>query len=218
MNSLIAASLWIALVTVVPGLVTIATLFGTFAYVNPDHTFPLTPITNEWLWGAVAVAIMVLTQAVGILLEGTLVDRRWLGPERIAIGDGLPDTSDISPETVRPYEEYEHLYLLLVRLEDSDDAYGHLERAVAQFFLTNNTLVAFGIGIVATLGVLVVSMSTQVVPEILFRGTLYVGILLAALVVSYHVAVIRFRVMALSIWSLRKKPLHYRHAVATRAS
>lgn len=207
MNSLIALSLWIALVTVIPGLITIAALFGTFAFVEPDYTSTLNVTANEWIWGAVAVAIMVLTQAVGILLEGLLVGREWLGDAEITLSDDLLDSGEFRSETINPYTEYERLYLLLVRLGESDDPYGHLERAVAQFFLTNNTLVSFGAGIVATLGLLIATILTQgFVSDVLFRGILYLGGLIAALAVSYHVAISRFRLMILSTWSLRTKP------------
>lgn len=207
MNSLIAISLWIALVTVIPGLVTIATLFGAFAFVDPEYASTLNVTTTEWIWGAVAVVMMVLTQAVGILLEGVLVDRRWLGDTDLTMRDGLLDADQFPIETIHPYEEYERLYLLLVRMHEGDDPYGHLERAVAQFFMTNNTLVSFGAGIVATAGILAVSITTQgVASDVLVRGVLYLGGLLTALSVSYYVAIARFQVMTLSIWSLRTRP------------
>jgi hypothetical protein len=204
MNSLIAVSLWIALVTVVPGLITIATVYGAFAVVGPADASALPAAGNDFLLGAGAVAIMVLTQAIGILLEGILVRREWLGAAVVTLRDDLLDPEEFPREPIYPYREYDRLYLLLVRMRDGADPYGHLERAVAQFFLTNNTLVSFGAGIAATVGLVGVSIATQGADlDVLVRAVLYLVGLTAALAVSYHVAVARFRVMTLSTWSLR---------------
>jgi hypothetical protein len=204
MNSLIAVTLWITLVTVIPGLITIAVLFGVGTVVDPVLVSGVDVEAADWIWLSVAVAVMVLTQAVGIILEGVLVSRRWLGGREIRHDEGLLHSATFPPEPVKPYEEYDRLYYLLVRLEKDDDAYGHLERAVAQFFLTNNTLVSFGVGIVATVAIMAVSVGVRgPTTEVLLRGGLYLGGMSAALAVSYVVAIARFRVLAKSAWSLR---------------
>lgn len=204
MNSLIAVSLWIALVTVVPGLITIATVFGAFAFVDPEYTATIDVTTNEWIWSAIAVTIMILTQGVGILLEDRLVTRKKFGRQKVRIdADLIPKHGD----DIDLYEEYHRLYLLLVRMKDDEDPSSHLERAVAQFFLTNNTLVSFGVGILATVGILLLSVSTQGASlPVLIRGGLYMGLLLGALAISFRVAATRFRVMTLSMWAFRTNP------------
>ncbi|WP_380676220.1 hypothetical protein [Salinigranum sp. GCM10025319] len=207
MNSLIAVSLWITLVTVIPGLITIATLFGAGTIVDPDLVARVDVQASQWLWLSVAVTVMILTQAFGIILEGVLVDRRRLGNTEIPRDEGVLEPAAYPEDTIRPYEEYERLYFLLVRLEEKDDAYGHLERAVAQFFLTNNTLVSFAIGIVGTLSIVAASVLVRgPTVEVLLRGGIYLGLLAVALGVSYAVAVARFEVMTKSAWSLRTRP------------
>ena len=207
MNSLIAVSLWITLVTVIPGLITIATLFGAGTVVDPDLVAGVDVQASQWLWLSVAVTVMILTQAFGIILEGVLVDRRWLGKAEIPRDDDVLEPAAYPEDAIEPYEEYERLYFLLVRLEETDDAFGHLERAVAQFFLTNNTLVSFAIGIVGTLSILAASVLVRgPTTDVLLRGGLYLGLLVVALAVSYAVAVARFGVMTKSAWSLRTRP------------
>lgn len=207
MNSLIAVSLWIALVTVVPGLITIAAVLGAATFVDPDLPATVDLHLNEWVLSAVAVAVMVLTQSVGILLEDVLVTRRWLGPERIELDDEVLREAGFETEPIDPYDEYQRLYLFLVRLGEGDDHYGHLERSVAQFFLTTNTLVSFGAGIVATVGLVAIAVAMgTITPDLLARSALAMGVLLAALWVSYRVAIARFQVMVLSSWSLRTRP------------
>lgn len=204
MNSLIAVTLWITLVTVIPGLITIAVVFGAGAVVDPALVARVDVQASDWVWLSVAAAVMVLTQAVGIILEGVLVGRRWLGRKPIRHDEHLLGTDSFPTGSIDPYEEYDRLYYLLVRLEKDDDAYGHLERAVAQFFLTNNTLVSFGVGIAVTLVVVAVSVSVRgPTAAVLLSGGLYAGGLMLALAVSYVVAVARFRVLAKSAWSLR---------------
>lgn len=207
MNSLISVSLWIALVTVVPGFITIAAVFGAVAVVDPDYASVLNITSNEWIWGSVAVTVMILTQATGILLEAVLVNHEWLGPSDIPLSDGFEGPSETPGESIQPYDEYDRLYLLLVRIQEGEDAYGHLERAVAQFFLSNNTLVSFGIGIVTTVGLLGISLVAQEFSfGVLSRSGLYLGGLVIAFSISYYAAIARFQVMTVSAWSLRTNP------------
>lgn len=208
MNGFLAVSFWIALVTVVPGLITIATVFGAVVLVDPTYVSGLDTDINQGLWGAIAITVMILTQAFGILLEDKLVSRKSLGgkidvPEKFF--DSMESLSD--SKCIDPYKEYQFLYFLLVRLGEGDDIHGHLERAVAQFFLSNNTLVSFAAGIVATGGIVIMSLLTQgFVPVILVRGGVYAGLLVVALFISFRVTIARFEVMAISTWSLRNQP------------
>ena len=143
---------------------------------------------------------MVLTQALGILLEELLIRKRWLGSERrvITIPAGIDGAED-QAETIEPYKEYSGLYMLLAMLAESDDSQGHLKRVIAQFFLTNNTLVSFAVGIPVAL-VLAANQSPPTSTYLL----LYALTLLVCLVLSYIVAFIRFRVMTKSLWATRR--------------
>ncbi|OGO20220.1 MAG: hypothetical protein A2Z15_01165 [Chloroflexi bacterium RBG_16_50_11] len=203
MTALTGVALWITLATVFPGLVTIAVIYGAFAIVAPDMMQgnpDIIAFDSEWMWVAIAVTIMILTQACGILLEELLVTKRWLGPEerKIKIFDQTV-AGNLKEITLNPYIEYQGLYFLLVQLKESDDAQGHLGRIAAQFFLTNNTLVSYVIGIVATL---VLAFTRE--PIFPLPAVFYLCGLAVCLVLSYFVAVIRFRVMAKSLRSIRE--------------
>ena len=208
-------SLWVALATVVPGLITIACLYGAAAVVNPGcfarYAGPI-GTTDSWVVAGLAVTAMVLTQAIGILVEGLLVQKRWLGPEKRDIN--LPEGIDPHGEThidLEPYFEYEGIYLLLSELGEHEDAQGHLKRALAQFFLTNNTLVSFGLGILFA-GVMCLLCPSWAA---LGRFGVYGCILGICLVISYRVAVIRFQVMGKSLWAARRR--RFRSGAADRA-
>lgn len=198
MGALVGISLWIALVTVVPGLITIAVVYGAFVSAQVDggaFSWVSLQVDNDWLAVAVAVTIMVLTQALGILLEEVLVHFRLLGRRSQTIS--APEGLSLEGEAIelQPYREYAGLYVLLSQLDD-EDTQGHLRRAVAQFFLTNNSLVSFLVGLVLALSLAAAVPSPA--------GTLYYSLaLFLCLLVSYRVAVIRFREMAKSLWAVR---------------
>jgi hypothetical protein len=151
----------------------------------------------------IAITVMILTQALGILLERILVRNQWLGPEKrpLTIPTGV-DPCGVVEFTLEPYDEYKGLYLLLAELREDEDSHGHLQRALAQFFLTNNTLVSFAAGFVATL------LALWLVPNALHLGGLiYLAAMTACLLVSFQVAKIRFEVMAKALWAARRRRL-----------
>lgn len=201
MIGFLSASLWIALVTVVPGLVTVAAVYGALVLVDGDLVHVVTIGQSDWIWLAITVAVMVLTQAFGILLEDALVKGEYLGEseEVVPVEGVLGDTR----REINPYEQYRRLYPLAVRLTETDDAHAHLERAIAQFFLTINTLVSFSAGILVVVVLVGASIVTGgVTPGVLLRGGLYLGVLIAFLWASYRTAIARFEVMAVSIYSI----------------
>ncbi|GGX40814.1 hypothetical protein [Saccharospirillum salsuginis] len=197
MNAMLGISLWVALVTVVPGLVTVATLYGAVRIAAPDALVLIlgggTTVTT-WVWTGVLVTVMVLTQALGILLEEGLVRLGWLGTTF------KPHRESGQSKPVSVYDQYRQLYYLLAELRPDDDAQGHLQRTVAQFFLTNNTLVSFITGLLVT--VMLAFSAYGVGGSMAVFG--YAVFLILCLVVSYRVAVIRFREMAKSIWAARQ--------------
>lgn len=204
MAAFLGISLWIALATVVPGLVTIAVLYGAVAMASPSwfqSGFPAAASLGEWVYGGMAITVMVLTQALGILLEGILVRNHWLGPEQreIKIPQGI-DPLGLTRFSLEPYAEYQGLYLLLAELRENEDTQGHLQRALAQFFLTNNTMISFTAGIAATLLVMWRAQGANIA-----MALAYVAVLAACLVVSYAVARIRFEVMAKALWAARRR-------------
>lgn len=199
MGALVGISLWIALVTVVPGLITIAVIYGAFASAQVDGeavSWLSLQVNNDWIAAAIAVTIMVLTQALGILLEEMLVHLRLLGSksQKITVSEGLYLEGEGEIE-LQPYREYAGLYILLSQLDD-EDSQGHLRRTVAQFFLTNNSLVSFLAGLLISLA-LAFSVSNP-------AGVLYYSLgLFLCLVLSYRVAMLRFREMTKSLWAVR---------------
>lgn len=208
MQAFLGISLWIALATVCPGLVTLAVVYVAVLLVRPDALPGLVierEQMSEWSSAGLALTLMILTQAFGILLERVLVRNRWLGGERerVEIPDGIDPVGERRFE-LEPYAEYQGVYLLLAELSPEDDAQGHLQRAVAQFFLTNNTLVSFAVGIVVTLSLLAGGAAGAAsAPGV--GGYAYLLALAAALVVSHRVAVIRFGVMARALWAARRR-------------
>lgn len=199
MGALVGVSLWIALVTVVPGLITIAVIYGAFVIAEVDSgtsSWLVLQVNNDWIAAAIAITIMVLTQALGILLEEVLVRLRLLGSEsqKLLIPEGMSLEGEKEIE-VQPYKEYAGLYMLLSQF-GAEDTQGHLRRVIAQFFLTNNSLVSFSAGLVVSL---FLAFSASSSAEMLY----YCFGLFMCLLLSYWVAVIRFREMTKSLWAVR---------------
>ncbi len=205
MAAFLGISVWITLATVFPGLITIALLYGAALIIDPgllasEASGPL----SGWAYPGIAVTIMVLTQALGILLESVLVGGRFLGPELDPIR--VPAGVDPCGEQLiklRPYDEYDGLYLLLAELRTDEDTQGHLQRATAQFFLTNNSLVSYSAALVFAA---VLTAGADSAHQ--GRGIFYVAALVAGLLVSYRVARIRFRVMGKVLWAARRRRIN----------
>jgi hypothetical protein len=222
MNSMLSVSLWFALVTVVPGLVTVAVLWLASVVVFGSST---SATARSFSFGdvtlaiALTTAVMVLTQTFGILLESKLlVPRRLLGSRRgeekqlrgdvdpFADDAGRPVADTVNTYVMNPYEEYAALYLVLTSLRKDEDAHGHFQRVVAQFFLTVNSIVALAAGVVAT-GVLLYFAPDRV-PE----GLAYGLSLSAGIVALWFVAVNRFRLLGWGLWATRRRRVREREA------
>ncbi len=130
--------------------------------------------------------------------------KRWFGPisKDVEIPQGI-DPLGVTKFTLEPYAEYQGLYLLLAELREKEDSQGHLQRALAQFFLTNNTMVSFAAGFIFTVVLLFQNNSRDLYH--LLRGSAYLMALIACLIVSYCVARIRFEVMAKALWAARRR-------------
>lgn len=203
MSAFFGISVWVTLAMIVPGLVTLATLYGAFLVATTCMDVPLLPdfeLFGDWAISGIAVTVMIMTQAVGILVEGALIRTRWYAAESktIVIPEGI-DPFGVVEFELRPYEEYEGLYLLLAELHEGEDYHGHLQRALAQFFLSNNTMVSYGVGSLATLWLIFgYGCATP-----LAWG--YLALLLACLAVTGKVVRIRFEVMAKALWAARRR-------------
>lgn len=206
MTAFFNISVWITLAMVIPGLASMATLFGAMVVGNTCSMLPAASAVqgfSDWAVAGVAVTIMIMTQAVGILLESFLVDRKWLGPETIVID--IPKGVDpLGQRTVvlEPYAEYQALYLLLAELRSDEDSHGHLQRALAQFFLSNNTMVSFGVGMVGALWHMAAGPA-----KVLGAQFAYLLLMAACLVVTVKVVRVRFVVMTKALWAARRRRL-----------
>jgi pimeloyl-ACP methyl ester carboxylesterase len=130
--------LWFALVTAIPGLVTMAVVYGAVVIARPEMEVPAAfEEGGAWLWTAVVVTVMVLTQAFGILLEEKILipGQRLGGAERERkVGRAIDPLGTEEHFTINAYEEYLGMWVLLAHLDENDDSQGHLKRAAAQFF------------------------------------------------------------------------------------
>ena len=206
MQAFLSISIWITLAMVLPGLVTMAVIFGALAAAGELAQISALNTAaglSEWLVAGVAVTSMIMTQALGILLEKLLVGLSWLGPRKIpvAIPRGVDPLGQLRFE-LQPYEEYRGLYLLLSELRADEDSHGHLQRALAQFFLSNNVTVSLLIGIVVALYELIAIDARHVA-----SATGYLLLLTMFLVVTAAVARIRFEVMTKALWAARRRRL-----------
>lgn len=209
MGPFLGLSIWFALVTVIPGLVTVAVVWLAVLVVGypPVDPFADWALAHPALAVPLVVTVIVLTQSFGILLEERLlVPRRWLGCRRRPavrhLGAGI-DPLGSTEFHMDPYDEYTGLYLLLAELREDDDAHGHLERAVTQFFLTVNTLVAFAAGIVAALALAVLEGSGAATA----RAGVYAGALTVVMAATWLTAVSRFELMGWSLSAARRRRL-----------
>lgn len=186
MGAFFTVSYWITLVTVLPGLVTIATVYGGVAFVSDGESDTLHAALmglSDWILVPIFISIIILNQAVGILVEEGLIRYRLLGRDKI------------TPHSIKPYDQYGKLYFLLAKMSKDDDPHGHLRRTIAQFFLTVNTLVSFAAGMLTAVVIFLITGTS------LTSAIGYSGIMLVCLIISYLVAIIRFREMARSIWA-----------------
>ena len=206
MAAFLGISIWITLAMVIPGLVTLAVVVCAFLLMSTCGAgYSLAAVTalGEWVIAGIVMWIMVMNQAIGILLEAYLVRCRWLGrPSRvIAIPPGI-DPLGNTTFVLHPYEEYQVMYLLLAELREHEDEHGHLQRSLAQFFLTNNVMVSFSLGIVTTIILYFNGRACD------WHGpSLYGLVLLVCLVISFQVAKIRFEVMSKALWAARRHRL-----------
>lgn len=210
MSAFLGISLWITLATVIPGLITISILYGAVTFTGLAHHAPVMAAfqgVNDWVASGFAIMAMVLTQGIGILLENFLISNQLLGPEqrRVRIPPGVDPCGETS-FSIEPYSEYQGLYLLLAELRENEDSQGHLQRTLAQFFLTNNVLVSFCLG-------LLVSIWRMIHVDLSFwpRSLGYIAFLLICLLILYPVACIRFKVMTNALWAARRRRLEEQH-------
>src|SRR6516164_1214570 len=204
MTAFLGISVWITLATVIPGLMTIAAVSGAFLLISPYISgWGIDKELVGWSTPAFLITVMVLTQTTGILLENIQVNNHLLGRKEfeVTIPAGIDPLGETSI-TIRPYDEYRGLYLLLAELRNDEDSQGHLQRCIAQFFLTTNSIISFVAGIITTLALIILSHGPRTVP-----GLLFLTLLIGCLALSIYIQRIRFRVMAMALWAARRRRL-----------
>ena len=167
MTAFLGISVWITLATVIPGLMTIAAVSGAFLLISPYISgWGIDKELVGWSTPAFLITVMVLTQTTGILLENIQVNNHLLGRKEfeVTIPAGIDPLGETSI-TIRPYDEYRGLYLLLAELRNDEDSQGHLQRCIAQFFLTTNSIISFVAGIITTLALIILSHGPRTVPR-----------------------------------------------------
>lgn len=184
-----------------------ACLYGAAEIVNPGaiENYLLTvPADLDWLYSSLAVSAIVLTKTIGILVENFLVSKRCLGPEikKTAIDKDF-DSYGETHILLNAYTEFEDRHLLLDIPGRCEADYGRLKCVLAKFFLANNTLASFALGIAFAIVNFVINPSWHA----LGRSIEYAGVMGVCLVVGYKIAVMRFNVLARSIWAARSQCL-----------
>ncbi len=211
MGAFLGISLWVALATIIPGLVTISSVYLGFEFLRPQVIDCIDGLifNNDWITASIAITTMVLTQTFGILLEEIIVDKQIFKftpkEKEIAFTEGII-SKDVLKKSYDPYQEYKSLYLLISKLSEHEDSQGHLKRALAQFFLSNNTLVSFTIGIVVGIGLLLWGIFG--VPKtfdwhLLINFIIFELMMILFLIVSFKVAHIRFYVIGKALLATR---------------
>lgn len=213
MAGFLSISLWIVLAMVIPGLVTFAAIYGAYTVTSPDFLKPLVNgihLSNEWIGGSIGITVMILTQAFGILLESLFIRKKWLSGDSVEVviweKGGSSLEGDLVKKTgqINPYEFYSGLYILLAELREEEDSQGHLKRVLAQFFLTNNTLISFLAGLIAVpVLVLLDGLAGHKGFHHLPSSIAYAMTMVMCLWISFKVAKIRFKVMARALWASR---------------
>jgi len=205
MNALLGISLWITLVTVFPGFVTIALLVLSAYVLRPElisaGALDAVPGSGTVLL-SVFVTIMILTQFVGILLESLLTRTCLLGrtESKTAVVFLAPRGATTLTEKVDRRKEYGYRYQLLALFGENDDAHGHLKRVLAQFFMTNNVMAAILIAFVFSAALCGFDGALTWRPAGFYLLSLFAFFVLALLTAG-----IRFRTMAISLRSARLK-------------
>jgi hypothetical protein len=207
MEALIGLSLWVVIATIIPGVITIATMYLSVVVAYPaliDNLHDIIKFKNDWIVTGIALVVIILTQALGILVENLLIKLRAYGPKEkeITIPEGIDPLSSTN-FILRRYDEYQGLYLLLVELGTEDDTQCHLNRILAQFFLSNNTMVGFFISLVLALVLSFVNREAWL--SVYYY--VYILFLMAFIFVSWNTTCTRFIVMTKSLWALRRKKM-----------
>jgi hypothetical protein len=197
MNVFTSLTLWIVLATIIPGLITIACLL---VIINWVFQIPLIDpaLFSNWYGFSFAVAIMVITQTLGIVQEKIFKSMKIFSKasnkiEIISINKVLL-TKD---EEIDSEEEYDHLYYVLSILQNEYDKHGHVQRIAGQFFLTMNNLISYIIGLIVMAALLSIYQYND-------RVLIFSIILIVLYFLTFLVMKIRFRTLVKSIWITRK--------------
>lgn len=218
MGSLSSMTIWIVLSTIVPGLISIACVSVIIYFIFPDYAVNISNL-NEWIMLSLCVFIMILNQFLGILLEKTLIYLKMM-PSRIDYDstielfkkngnkskNELLSLNNIKWE-IDTNQIYSNIYFIISQMKPDDDAYGHVQRIISQYFLTNNTIVPFlGSSVFILIHLYLCGyyqISTTKTIEIIL---LFIMVLLS--LISYFTARIRFCSMIKCLYSLHLKHIN----------
>ncbi len=199
MNTFSSLTLWIILAIVMPGLVTISCLLVIFQWVYPEvgHSFYAIAM-NSWYEFSFIIAIMIVTQVVGIVQEQILNGLK-LFPSQVELSAGavkLAKKLKIKAKRINPSEEYGLLYMVLAMLQPDDDKHGHIQRVAGQFFLTVNCMASYLIGALVALAMAIRhGMTSETVMFLIAMLILYVF--------TFKAMQVRFTSLVSSLWIAR---------------
>lgn len=177
--------------TILPGVITIACLYVLLKWIFPDCNLVF-PELYTWFGLSVAIAIMVITQTLGICVE-YLISKTY--PKKVRV----TDIKTLTGKEIDAAEYYNSLYSLISVFKEEDDRHGHIQRIISQYFLTLNSLVSFTIGLVSAL-ILYFSVHCNAG---FYRFLAYMIAMVLLLVITFMALRIRYNVMIICLWSVR---------------
>lgn len=199
MNTFSSLTLWIILATVMPGLVTISCLLVIFRWVYPEVGDSFYAMTmNSWYEFSFVVAIMIVTQVVGIVQE-QIFNGLKLFPRQVELSAGavkLAKKLKIKAKRINPSEEYGLLYMVLSMLQPDDDKHGHIQRVAGQFFLTVNCMASYLIGALVALAMAIRHGMTS-------EAVMFLIAMLILYVFTFKAMQVRFTSLVSSLWIAR---------------
>jgi hypothetical protein len=192
MNPFSSLTIWIVLATIIPGLITVACIFIIINWVFPLYSIVYSQF-NNWCGFSIIVAVMVVTQTLGILL-GRILNKTY--PKK-TVGFKIAN-STVEEVEIDTKDVFRSLYCVISNFKEEDDKHGHIQRIIGQYFLTLNSLVSYLLGFFIVIGLLFTPKGTYTIRVIIFlSGMISLGVL------TYITLRIRYCVLIESLWSIR---------------
>ena len=197
MNVFSSLTLWIILATIIPGLITIACIFIIINWVFPNIYEEYCQLSN-WYELSLAVAIMIITQTLGIIQEKIFDVLKMFPKKTEGINDyGILNDLSLDKNKIEAKKEYKYLYFLMSILQKEDDKHGHIQRIVGQFYLTLNNLVSYFIGLVVMFLLLFVESYNN-------RVLIFAIVMIVLYLLTFIAMRIRYKRLVKTIWITRQ--------------